>query len=136
MSIKPILKEQFYHDGRGPELQRVYYRGRGQIIEAVDYFNHDVIYSPENLRHLFFTWPQVFMFTPEEVYNYMAKSLEWSKYKGAAIVDLGRSAWLESFNPDHLSQCSHYQIMFYDEYLDIICEGIDARIGSYGDGRA
>ena len=42
----------------------------------------------------------------------------------AAIISLGKSPWLLSFRQQHLAQCSHFQIMFYDEYLDIICETI------------
>jgi hypothetical protein len=69
MSIEPVLREWFHHDGRGPGLQKVHYSGRGATIEAIDYFNPNDEYTPENLKHLAFIRPQVFMFTPEEVYN-------------------------------------------------------------------
>jgi hypothetical protein len=33
--------------------------------------------------------------------------------------DFGKSEWLLSFNQQHLDRCSHYRIMFYDEFLDV-----------------
>jgi hypothetical protein len=131
--ITPILRQDFYHDGRGPELQKVHYAGRGQVISAVDYFNPDDVYAAENLKHLIFIRPQVFMFTPEEVYSHRRDKVDWSKFDRAGIVCLGKSAWLRSFNQQHLSKCDHYQVMFYDEYLDIICEGVGARTGGYSE---
>lgn len=103
------------------------------MIEAVEYFNPDDSQTQENLKHIFFVRPQVFMFTPEEVYSHSTTAVDWSRYEGAAIVDLGKSAWFDSFEPRHLSQCSHYQAMFYDEFLDIICEGVESRAGAYFD---
>jgi hypothetical protein len=130
MSIKPILKESFYHDGRGPELKQVHYANNGVILKAINYFNPDDEYTPENLKHLLFLRPQVFMFTPEEVLDY-TEEINWGEYNNAAIVCLGKSKWLESFSPRHLDKCLHYQVMFYDEFLDVICEGIEAKSGGF-----
>jgi len=71
------------------------------------------------------------MFTPEEVINYKTLHSAWAMYRGAGIICLGKSAWLNSFSPQHLEKCLHYQLMFYDDLLDVICEKIEAREGSY-----
>lgn len=124
MEITRILRESFFHAGRGPELIQVHYVGNGKVLKAIDYFNPDDEYTDENRKHLLFTKPQVFMFTPEEVYNYPSNF--WGGADKAAIVCFGKSAWLRSFSPQHLEKCQHYQVMFYDEFLDVICERIDA----------
>lgn len=131
--IEPILRSEFYHDGRGPELQRVHYGRHGEVIKAIDYCNPDDVYEPGNLKHLLFIKPQIFMFIPEEVYSYLNEELDWSKHRRAGIVCLGKSPWLHSLNPRHLNKCDHYRIMFYDDFLDIICEGIEARKGGYSE---
>lgn len=131
MRVEPFLKEFFYHDGRGPELQKVYFSYRGQILAAIDYFNPDDKYSSESLKHLVFLRPQVFMFTPEEVYNYTLTPVHWGKVDKASMVVIHESEWFRSFDPGHLGKCRHYQIMFYDEFLDVICEGIEVKQGGY-----
>lgn len=130
MKIEPVLKEEFHHDGRGPELQLVHYSKDGSSILAIDYFNPEDKYVPENLKHLLLHKAQVFMFTPEEVYGFV-KEINWGKTEKAAVLCLGQSKWLKSFNPMHLGKCKHYRVMFYDEYLDIICEGIEGKLGGY-----
>lgn len=132
MNIQPILRECFYHDGRGPELQQVHYQGCGAVLQAIDYFNPDDEYIPETLKHLLFLRPQVFMFTLEEVYDYET-GIRWGEYHRAAIVSLGKSEWLQSFSPRHLEHYQHYQVMFYDEFLDVICEGVEAKLGGFTD---
>lgn len=81
------------------------------------------------LRHLVFVKSQVFMFTPDEVGP--PEPPQWSFPNDHAAVCFGRSSWFESFSPLHLERCEHYRLMFYDEYLDIICEGIEAKTGPY-----
>lgn len=115
METKAILHEQCYHEGRGPQLERAHYGPNGCTLKAVDYLNPDHS-SREDLKHLLFERAQVFMFTPEEVHN--DDQVDWSKTDNAAVVCLGKSAWLLSFNPQHLAKCQHYQIMFYDDILD------------------
>jgi hypothetical protein len=125
--METVLGDRFYHDGRGPTLVRVHYSHTGSTIAAADYQNPD----DSKVRHLVFRAPQVFMFTPEEVENYESNGMNWGSTSKAAIVSLGRSPWLRSFAQTHLARCSHYRVMFYDEYLDIICEGIEAKDGQY-----
>jgi len=119
--VRPILRGEFFHDGRGPELVKVHYRGRGSTIAAADYTNP----GDPGLRHLLFVGPQTFMFTPEEVENFAPVS--WEATGNASAVCLGRSEWFHSFSTRHLDKCQHYRVMFYDEFLDIICERIEAR---------
>ena len=72
------------------------------------------------------------MFTPEEVHNYVRGGVQWGPaVDQSAIVDLGKSEWLRSFNRLHLERCSHYRILFYDALLDVICEDISAGRGPY-----
>lgn len=129
--MRPILQDHFYHDGRGPVLMKVHSRGAGRIIVAVDYFLDDDPYTPENLRHLLFVKPQVFMFTPEEVESYAPEFNPWERNERFAAVDFGKSSWLLRFSQRHLGKCSHYRCMFYDEFLDVICEDIKAERGGY-----
>jgi hypothetical protein len=131
MKIEPILKEFFHGEGRGPELQQVHFGLRGRFLKAIDYFNPDDEFSPENLKHLVFIGPQVFVFTPEEVYNYASTPVRWGEVGRASMVVIHESTWIRSFAPQHLGKCHHYQIMFYDEYLDVICESIEAKLGGY-----
>lgn len=132
MRTESILKEFFYHEGRGPELQQVHFDLKGRMLKAIDYFNPDDVFTTENLKHLVFIRPQVFMFTPEEVYNYASTSVDWGAPYRASIVVIHESVWLHSFDPQHLGKCHHYRVMFYDEFLDVICEGIEAKSGGYG----
>ncbi len=71
------------------------------------------------------------MFTPEEVQNYSARGNDWGNYDNTEILCLEKSDWLTSFKERHLQNCKHYRVMFYDEFLDIICEGIESFEGSY-----
>lgn len=124
-----VLRDWMWADGRGPELQRVYYV-RSQL-RALEYLNPDWR-SEADVRHLLFDRTQVSMFTPEEVHNYADGGIKWGPtIDQAAVVNLGRSNWLLSFAQLHLERCSHYRLMFYDEFLDVICEGISAGQGPY-----
>jgi hypothetical protein len=129
--MKPIFIEQFYHDGRGPELQKVHYKSNGRVIVGTDYYLADQPYTPENLRHVKFIKPVAFMLTPEEVENYKSIFNPWEGDKRFALVDFGKSSWLQQFSSSHLANCSHYRCMFYDEFLDVICEGIEIGHGGY-----
>ena len=74
------------------------------------------------------------MFTTHEVYNYGRDEINWGPaIDQAAAVKLGKSEWLLSFTQEQLGRCSHYRIMFYDEFLDVVCENVAAGKGSlYG----
>jgi hypothetical protein len=112
-----IAVDQFHFDGRGPELQRAVWDDRGATLLAVDY--NDVDGTP---RHVRIRSPQVVMFTPEEVI---------ARPGPGGAFDLGRSAWLQSFNQWHLERCCHYRLRFYDELLDIICEALEFFDGAF-----
>jgi hypothetical protein len=128
-----VLTREFYHDGRGPELVRLHWQGQGAVLAAADYYNPDARHTPEGLRHVRFQRPQVVQITPEEVVNYDRFGLgeALTQFRPAAALDLGRSPWVEAFEQRHLTQCRHYQLMFYDELLDIICEGVESHAGGY-----
>ena len=130
----PISADRFYHDGRGPSLHRVHWSREGHYLLAIDYSNHDDGFDQ---KHVKFVRPQVVMITPEEVINYGDGDLTGLlvRYRPAAMFDRGRSPWLESFSPRHLSQCRHFQLFFYDELFDVICEGVECVLGRYpGEG--
>ncbi len=126
---KPVLRDWIWADGRGPELRRAHFFGRGLNLIALDYLNPDWV-SEDDMRHL--VLHKTHQVTPEEVYDYSRETVGWGpSINQAAVVDLGRSAWLLSFSQQHLASCRHYRIMFYDEYLELICEGISAAHGPY-----
>lgn len=129
--MQAILIKKFYHDGRGPELQKAYHNDKGTELLAVDFFNPDDKYSEENLKHVLFIKPQAFMVTPEEEYNYVTTPCDYSKTNKGAIIDLGKSSWYQNFSNRHSAKSSHFQLMFYDEYIDIICENIEIKPGSF-----
>src|SRR5690349_17737568 len=104
--IAPILTDSFYGEGRGPELVKVHWAYSGHTLRAIDFLNPD----DTQPKHLFFTGVQVFMLTPEEVINYPILDPAWQTYRGAGIICLGKSAWLNSFDPRHLEKCLHYQL--------------------------
>lgn len=129
--MKAILIEKFYHDGRGPELQKAYYNDSGTKLIAIDFFNPDDEYFEENLKHVLFINPQAFMITPEEEHGYTTSSCDYSQTNKGAIINLEKSSWYKNFSNIHSVQCNHYQLMFYDEYVDIICEGIEIKLGGF-----
>lgn len=128
---KPVGVEDFHHDGRGPELRQAHWGARGRDLLAIDYFNPEVKYTPENLRHVRFVNGQVVLVTPEEVVAPGTLGDLLVRYSPAAAFDCGRDAWLMSFSPRHLARCSHYQLMFYDELYDVICERLEFLAGGF-----
>ena len=125
VKTSPMLEGLFYHDGRGPELQKIYWRGAYPI--AFDYYNPDDTYDSDHLKHLLLVKPEAFSFAGEEVHgNILATGKS-----NASIFKVINSIWLKSFNQRHLANCSHYQVMFYDEIFDIVCQDIEAHVGGY-----
>lgn len=120
----PIHADAFWHDGRGPELVRLHWDRTGRVLICADYYNPDDAHGVPSLRRLQFVRAQVVMITPEEVINYLELGPLPATHRPAAMFDLGRSPWLESFSPRHLALCHHYRVMFYDELLDVIAEGV------------
>ncbi|WP_315712519.1 MULTISPECIES: hypothetical protein [unclassified Bradyrhizobium] len=131
---KPILRDWIWADGRGPELRRGHFFGHGLNLIALDYLNPDWA-SEDDMRHLILHKVQVHQVTPEEVHDYSREIVSWGPaIDQAAVVDLGKSDWLLSFAQRHLARCRHFRIMFYDEYVDVICESITAAHGAYAPG--
>jgi len=129
--MNPILKDRFHHDGRGPELVKAWIEDGGLYLEAIDFFNPEDPHKHEYKKHLWFDSPQAFMVTPEEEFHVAKRKIDWAEVGKAALFDLGRTQWCEEFSNRHSSRCRHYLAMFYDEYLDILCEGIEVRDGGY-----
>ena len=129
--MRVLCGDTFYHDGRGPTLVRVHLADESSHIKAIDYMLPDANSGPEFSRHLLFRRAQAYMFTPEEVENYMTTQSDWSKTDRGALISLGKSSWLSSFSLRHLDRCEHYRAMFYDEFLDIICEGVTSEPGYF-----
>jgi hypothetical protein len=129
----PVHVDFFYHDGRGPELRCIHWAHDGRILVAADYSNHDD-YGERAARHIRFERVQVVQVTAEEVIAYGALGAALTKHRPAAMFDLGKSAWLRSFSPRHLEHCRHFQLVFYDELLDVICERVTCHVGSFQAG--
>lgn len=127
MNIGPLFVDEFPRRGRGPTLSKVHWAYDGQVLRAVDYHAND----DEKLGHVFFSGMQVVMITPEEVIGNTIFDSLWMENPQAGILCLGKSSWLQTFNQYHLNKCSHFQILFYDELFDVICEEIDVRASSY-----
>lgn len=125
MSINPILENEFYHDGRGPELQKVRWKLNGVVLVGFEYFNPDDEYIPDNLKHVTLEGVEAYSMSSDEVHGNILATGD-SK---AAIFEVIDSEWLASFNQAHLSECSHYQIMFYDEIYDVICKQVNVGTG-------
>ena len=132
--MRVVNPAEFFHDGRGPTLVAVHLAPHSAHLIAIDYRVPDSVDDPAQIQHLLFTRAQTFMFTPEEVENYASNVIHWASTKNGALVSLGRSPWLESFSPMHLGKCEHFRAMFYDEFLDVICEAVAIRDGAYADG--
>ena len=128
--IHPIHVEFFYADGRGPELARLFWKHRNNVLEGAEFMPPDAA-SSDDLHFVRFLRPQVVMITPEEVINYASMSSYLIKYRPAAMFDLGKSDWLKSFSPRHLEKCSHFQLLFYDELVDVIAEGVEFGKGNF-----
>ena len=126
---KPIHIEEFWREGRGPELRRVLWNASGTSVRAIEYFNPDWSDADSDLRHVLLVAPQVVQITPEEVIGAAQMRRRDIAHRRAAMFDLGRSGWLESFAQTHLVNCRHIQMLFYDELIDIICEGVTCGVG-------
>ena len=119
----PIHVEEFWQEGRGPELRRMIWSRDGTVIRAIEYLNPDWK-SESDLRHVTFERPQVVQITPEEAVSWGISGSRFGEHRPAGMFDLGRSTWLESFAPRHLAKCRHIQLLFYDQLVDVICEGV------------
>jgi hypothetical protein len=129
--MRVVHADSFFHDGRGPTLVAVHHAPKSAHLLAIDFKAPDSEAAPAPIQHLRFVRAQAFMFTPEEVENYETTLVNWGKTGMGALVSLGKSSWLRSFGQQHLAACEHFRVMFYDEYLDVICEQVHVKSGPY-----
>ena len=120
MRTRAILENVFYHDGRGPELQRVRWGNKGVVLRGFEYYNPDDEFTDINLKNIKILGIQVYSMTTEEVHSNILATGE----SRAAIFEVLNSDWLRTYHDSHLVNCKHYQIMFYDEIYDVVCEAI------------
>lgn len=125
MNTEILLEHEFHHDGRGPELQRVVWIHNGVILRGFEYYNPEDAYEEEYIKHLELVGLEAYSMAGEEVHSNILATGE----SNAAIFKVVNSPWLKQFNPSHLTECDHYQIMFYDEIYDVICKEIKAGKG-------
>jgi len=130
MKIATLLENEFHNDGRGPELQRVIWAFDGKILQGFDYYNPEDTYEEESIKHLELVGVEAYSMAVEEVHGNILSTGE-SK---ASIFRIEGSPWLKQYNPAHLDECSHYQIIFYDEIYDVICKEIKAGNGRLSTG--
>jgi hypothetical protein len=119
MKAIPLFESHFYHDGRGPELQRVIWKFDGVMLHGFEFYNPDDKHSEDNLRNLSFEKIEAFSMSGEEVHGGILANGETN----AAIFEVQGSTWLSLLNQSHLADCKHYQIMFYDEIYDVVARG-------------
>lgn len=127
MKVVPVLIEDFYHDGRGPELLRVCWKYDGKILAGFEYYNPDDVYDERHLKHLILEKVEAFAMASEEVHGNILATGETK----AAIFKVVESEWKRSFQQHHLIDYEHYQIIFYDEIYDVICKSILAGKGPF-----
>ncbi len=125
MRTRAVLENVFYHDGRGPELQCVRWGNNGVTLRGFEYYNPDDEYTDINLKNIKISGIQVYSMTTEEVHSKILTTGE----SRPAIFEVLNSGWLKTYHDKHLGNCKHYQIVFYDEIYDVICEAITAGTG-------
>lgn len=128
---RAINTDMFHRDGRGPELRSIYCKPGSSLVVAIDYFNPEDEQSEKSLKHVYLVAAQVTQFTPDEVIGVDQIPADLRGTGDAAMFDLGRTEWLESFSQKHLRECRHFKIFFYDELLDVICEEVICRNGGF-----
>lgn len=130
METTTLLESEFHHNGRGPELQRVVWAFDGKILQGFEYYNPEDTYEEESIKHLVLVGVEAYSMAVEEVHNNILATRE-SK---ASAFRIESSPWLKQYNPAHIEECSHYQIIFYDEIYDVICKEIKAGKGRLSTG--
>lgn len=126
---QPVNLDEFWRDGRGPELRRVVWNADGTVILAIEYLNPDWTNEETDLRHVIIKRPQAVQITPEEVVSPDQYGTRYVDHPRAAMFDLGRSDWLESFMPTHLVSSRHVQMLFYEQLIDVVCDGVRCAAG-------
>ncbi len=124
LKIIPVFENEFYHDGRGPELIKVIWEHEGSVLKGFEFFNPDDERFEENIKNVTLVKAEVFSCAGEEVHG----NILCNGNSKAAIFRILNSTWIKQFIPIHLEDCSHYQIVFYDDIYDVICQ--DIRVGT------
>ena len=131
-AVEAIGGSEFTGDGRGPELTRMFWSSDGTSLRAIEYrHSQDGL-----LRHVRLSGVQVVMVTPDEVVGQLPGVIDTPPIRGAYAVRLRRSAFLTSFNSNHLGRCAHYRLRFYDELIDLICERVEFVGGAFREAEA
>lgn len=125
MKTKPVLENEFYHDGRGPELQQTIWGFRDAQLIGFTFYNPDDTHDDNSLKHIKLEKVEAYMMAGEEVHP----NIMYSKDSKAAIFEVVDSPWLKQFDSPHVADCKHFQISFYDEIYDVICKSIIAGKG-------
>ncbi len=127
MKIEPILENEFHHDGRGPELQKVIWARNGVVLRGFEYYNPKDTYDEEHIKNISLEKVEVFSMASDEVHGNIVANGKTQ----AAIHKIVNSEWKNLFSPNHIEDCEHFQIMFYDEIYDVLCKAVIARKGKY-----
>ena len=69
MKTRSILDTHFYHDGRGPELQKVIWGNKGVTLVGFEFYNPDDIYEEKNIKNIELVKVEVFALASEEVHG-------------------------------------------------------------------
>lgn len=109
-------RNQFRSDGRGPELVRLVWGLANAQLVGAEYRNPD---DPA-LMHVRFLKSQAVRITPDEVVG---------DEDPDGVTDLGVIPWQAELDPFHLENCTHVRARFYDEAVDVICEGVEIDAG-------
>lgn len=125
-----MLPDTFRHDGRGPVLRCAHFSAPLRLVAVDRDVPESAAGAGQNI-HILFLGLQAFCITPEEVGNSTWHCLMGDDTGTYAAFEVLRSPWLASLGPEHLARCHHFVFVFYDEYLDVICEPVEARAGEY-----
>ena len=87
--------------------------------------------AAEETIHIKFRGVQSFAVTAEESGNNAWHCIVGEGLQSHAAFELLASPLLAGQNPAHLKRCHHFVFVFYDEYLDVVCESVEAQSGAY-----
>jgi hypothetical protein len=112
---------------------RLIWDTRGTTLLAADYDCPDDHQGGNGIHHIRFRDAQVVQITPDEVAGQQQRFRESALSPPPASYALGQDGWFRSFNSFHLEGMQHFQLIFYDDVLDVICSGLDCVAGPYSD---
>lgn len=97
----------------------------GVVLDGFEYYNPNDKHTETELKNIKLINVEAHQMASEEVHGNIISMAE----KKAAIFEVINSEWIKTFQQHHLSKCRHYQIIFYDEIYDVVCESIIAGHG-------